>query len=37
MENYLQDFQKLNFYSRKTENVQNNINDIWGKIDAKFF
>ena len=37
MQKYLQDFQKLNFYSRKTENVQNLKNDIRAKIDAKFF
>ena len=36
MQKYWQNFQKLNFYSRKTENVQILFKDICAKIYAKF-
>ena len=36
MQKYWQNFQKLNFYSMKTENVQILFKDICAKIYAKF-
>ena len=36
MQKYLQDVQKLNLYSRKTENVQILFKGICAKIYAKF-